>query len=227
MQWSRGIAGLLAVGLIISLRTNVRRGERIATLEARLQAEATGEVAVREITQTAHTNDLGRPDGDAALHPDSKPGLEDVVDIAASLAAEEPSLILTLPEVEEAMEQQLQDQLTVRRKAWQNRQLEVNRDSLNTYAEETGLDEEVTADIDELMEETMFDIASLRQERHAGEIPDDEAFEELGHLRSDFRKGLFDLVGEDEAAVIQEHLMGPLNRNYYDHTPSTARPEER
>ena len=130
-------------------------------------------------------------------------------------------------EVEAAVEQQLQEQLTERRKSWQNRHLEINRDSLNAYADEAELDEEMTAVIDELMEETMLDIASLRQERHSGSLPDDQAFEELGSLRSDFREELIDMVGEDEAAAIQERLMGPLGRNYYDDNPDVRRPEER
>jgi hypothetical protein len=228
MHWSRAITGLVTVAFFISLLTNVRRGQRIAALEARLAASTSAE-AERETTRTVYADDLGRPDGpgDQNLAPDEKPPLEDVVDIAAELASEDPSLILTLPEVEAAMEQQLQDQLTERRKSWQNRHLEINRDSLSAYAEEAELDEEMTAVIDELMEETMLDIASLRQERHSGSLPDDQAFEELGSLRSDFREELIDMVGEDEAAAIQERLMGPLGRNYYDNNPDVRRPEER
>lgn len=228
MHWSRAITGLLTVALLISLLTNVRRGQRIDALEAQVAASASAET-VRETTRTVYADELGRPDGagDQSLAPDEKPPLEDVVDIAAELAAEDPSLILTLPEVEAAVEQQLQEQLTERRKSWQNRHLEINRDSLNAYADEAELDEEMTAVIDELMEETMLDIASLRQERHSGSLPDDQAFEELGSLRSDFREELIDMVGEDEAAAIQERLMGPLGRNYYDDNPDVRRPEER
>ena len=229
MQWSRAITGLLSVGLVISLLTNVRRGQRISVLEDQLEAAESAEPGMgRETTRTVYADDLGRPDGEGhpELAADEKPPLEDIVDIAAELASEDPSLILTLPEVEAAMEQQLEDQLTERRKAWQNRHLEINRDSLSTYAEEVGLDEETTAVVDALMEDTMFDIASLRQERHAGGLSDDQAFEELGSLRTDFREELVELVGDEEAAAIQERLMGPLGRNYYDNNPDLRRPEE-
>lgn len=224
MQWSKAITGVLCAGLVISLSVNVRRGQRISDLEARLTAaESAASEAVRETTRTVYADDLGRPDDVQARAQDDKPPLEDVVDIAAELATEDPSLILTLPEVEEAIEQQLQEQLSERRRSWQNRHLEINRDSLGAYAEEAGLDEETAGVLDELMEETMLDIASLRQERHAGSLPDDQAFEELGGLRSDFREELIDLVGEDEAAAIQERLMGPLGRNYYDDNPDARR----
>lgn len=224
MQWSKAITGVLCAGLVISLSVNVRRGQRISDLEARLTAAGSAATeAVRETTRTVYADDLGRPDDVQARAQDDKPPLEDVVDIAAELATEDPSLILTLPEVEEAIEQQLQEQLSERRRSWQNRHLEINRDSLGAYAEEAGLDEETAGVLDELMEETMLDIASLRQERHAGSLPDDQAFEELGGLRSDFREELIDIVGEDEAAAIQERLMGPLGRNYYDDNPDARR----
>lgn len=223
MQLSQGITGLLAVGLVISLVTNVRRSDRIADLEDRLEeAEEAAEEAGRETVRTVYADDLGTLDDPD--DPNDKPPLDDVADIAAELAAEDPSLILSLPEVEEAMEDHINEQLSERRKAWQQRHLDANRESFAAYAEEAGLDEEVTEEIDSLMEETMLDIATLRQERHAGDVPDEKAFEELGALRSDFRADLIDLVGEEEAAELQERLMGPLSRGYYDNnsgnTPS-------
>jgi len=214
MQLSQGITGLLAVGLVISLVTNVRRSGQIVDLEARLEAaKAEGEQAGRETTRTIYADDLGTLDDPD--DPNDKPPLDDVAEIAADLAAEDPSLILSLPEVEEAIEEHISERLSARRKAWQQRHLDANRDHFATYAEEADLDDAIVEEVDTLMEETMLDIATLRQERHAGDVADDKAFEELSTLRTDFRADLVDLLGEDEADQVQDHLMGPLSRGYY------------
>ncbi|MFT5682604.1 MAG: hypothetical protein ACI8RZ_003526 [Myxococcota bacterium] len=216
MQLSQGIAGLLAVGLAISLVTNTRRGDRIAALEASLEeAEEAAAKPGRETTRTVYADDLGDLDG-SSDDPNDKPPLDDIADMAASLAADDPSLILSLPEVEAAMEEHINTQLGERRKAWQRRHLDANRERFTAYAEEAEMDEEITEEIDSLMEGTMLDIATLRQERHAGDVPDEEAFEELGGLRTDFREDLVDIVGEEEADRLQERLIGPLSRTYYD-----------
>jgi hypothetical protein len=214
MDTHPALLGALFLGLAVSLTVNVRQSRENDALQARLDdlpRQATA--APRETTRTVYAEGLG---GDAPTEADGeKPPLDDAEAIAADLAATDPSLILSLPEVEAAMESHIQEQLTEKRKAWQSRQLAQTLEGLETYAESVNMPDETRTEVESIIEEAMIDIASLREDRHAGAIPDDEAFKELGTVRDEFTDSLVELIGEEEAARLQETLTGPLSRTYY------------
>ena len=211
MTRTTGAIGVLSVMLAVSMINNLQlRGDN-AELEERLSRPAPPP-QIHETTHTVYAED-DRPDG--PTQGMDKAPLEDEEALLAEVIAEDPTLVLTMPEVEEAMEDRLTEKLTERRRIWQRHRLDQARERLESYAEESELPEETVVEIDELMEETMVNIAVLRQERHAGTVPDEEAFKELSDLRDDFAGGLVEMLGEEEAVALQETFTGPLSRSYY------------